>query len=66
MKMDESKKSMVLLGIETLRKINVECGISMAMDMENESLWFFETDEYFSTGRFKGFSVPLKQLVKDL
>lgn len=66
MKMDESKKAVVLLGIETLRKINVECGISMAMDKDNASLWFFETDEYLNTGRFKGFSVPLEDLVKDL
>ena len=63
--MDEGKKAMVLFAIETLRKINVECEISMAMDKENESLWFFETEAYLESGVFKGFSVPLKELVRD-
>ena len=62
--MDESKKAMVLFAIETLRRINVECGISMAMDKENDALWFFETEPYLENGVFKGFSVPLIEWVK--
>lgn len=61
--MEESKKAMVLFALETLRKVNIECGISMAIDKKNDALWFFETDTYVQTGKFKGFSVPVEDLV---
>lgn len=61
--MNEDKKQMIMLGIETLKRINQECGVSVGFDKTNNQLMFFETDEYLTSGKFKGFAISLEELV---
>lgn len=60
----ESKFGQVHVVLEILRKVNVDNGISMAFDKESDELWFFETEHYLQTKKFKGMKVKLTELVK--
>lgn len=61
--MNEEKKQMIMLALETLKRINQDCGVSMGFDKSNDKLMFFETDEYLASGKFKGFAIKLEELV---
>lgn len=63
--MNESTKSLILLTLETLRRVNVENGISMGFDKTNNLLMFFDTKEYITSGKLKGFNVSLESLVEE-
>ena len=54
----------VRLALEVLKKTITSNELSIGFNKDTEELIFFETARYLADGKFKGFQVKLKDLVK--
>lgn len=62
--MRDEAKGAIQLALEVLRKVNMEHGVSMAMDVEEKKLIFLDTNTYLEANKFSGFSISLEDLVR--
>ena len=62
--MRDGAKESIQVVLEALRRVNMEYGVSMAMDIEEKKLIFLDTNNYLATKKFSGFAVPLESLVR--
>ena len=61
--MNEYTKLEIGVILDLLRGCLIKNGVSMAMDLENKELLFFDTDTYLNEKKFSGFSVKTDDLV---
>lgn len=60
---DETKQE-ISLALEILRKSLIDNAVSMAVDKDDGTLYFFDTEAYCKNGTFDGFKVDIQSLVR--
>lgn len=60
---DETKQE-ISLALEILRKSLIDNAVSMAVDKDDGTLYFFDTEAYRRNRAFDGFKVDIQSLVR--
>ncbi len=60
---DETKQE-ISLALEILRKSLIDNAVSMAVNKDDGTLYFFDTEAYCRNRTFDGFRVNIKDLVR--
>jgi len=62
--MNNETKNQIELTLEILKQVLIDNGVSIGLDPDNKAIMFFMTDVYCDTGKFKGITVRIEDLVK--
>lgn len=62
--MNAKTKKKISSTLKTLRQVLIDDGVSIGFDPDDDSLFFFSTDTYYGTGKMKGVTVKIEDLVK--
>lgn len=62
--MAEDAKEQIEIILELLKNTLMNNGVSIGLSEKKKKIFFFDTEEYLSTGKFDGFSVNIDSLVK--
>lgn len=62
--MNEETKQELDVALQLLKNVCIKNGVSAGFDKKDGALVFFDTEEYFKTGKLKGICVKLLDLVE--
>lgn len=61
---DETKQEIMAM-LTLLKNTLIKNGVSIAIEKKDDAcIWFFDTAEYCRTGKYKGISVKIMDLVR--